>query len=239
MTLLFILIGGVIVMFIMLLGKGGAAGVDGYKPMDKDNPVGFYGSYIKYAGEKITLGERALYVDGTLSDEIAEKYDYVYNNFDEAMAAIKDGTEEEPMKVYIAPYVYWIDDPDDPEIRVADSGDVPYGMVIDCDFLTLIGLTDDPVNVVLAVNRGQTQGAKGNYTMFYFNGKGTRTENLTMGNYCNVDLEYPLKPELSREKRAEAITQAQLALTNGDKIVAINCNFLSRLNSCPFAGTTY
>ncbi len=212
--------------------------VDGYVALDQENPVVFGGDSILYDGELITLGEKAIYVDGTLSDDIADRYDYVYNDFKEAASAFVDGTEEEPMKVYIAPYVYWIDDPDDEEIRVAtDGGDIPYGLIINCNNLHLIGLTDEPDNVVLAVNRGQTQGAKGNYTMFYFDGNGTRTENLTMGNYCNVDLEYALKPELSREKRAEAITQAQLALTNGDKIVAVNCNFISRLNSCPFVGS--
>lgn len=212
--------------------------VDGYVALDQENPVYFGGDKILYNGELITLGEKAIYVDGKLSDDVANKYDYVYNDFKKAAAAFVDGSEEAPMKVYIAPYVYWIDNPDDEEIRVpADGGDIPYGLIINCENLHLIGLTDDPSNVVLAVNRGQTQGAKGNYTMFYFDGNGTRTENLTMGNYCNVDLEYPLKPELSREKRAEAITQAQLALTNGDKIVAINCNFLSRLNSCPFVGS--
>ncbi len=211
--------------------------VDGYVSLDKEEPIVFGGDSIIYNGEQITLGEKAIYVDGTLSDEVAGKYEYVYNDFVEAAEAFTDGTEDEPMKVYLAPYVYWIDDPDDEEIRVAASGDVPYGLVVGCENLHLIGLNSNPSNVVLAVNRGQTHGAKGNYTMFYFDGKGTRTENLTMGNYCNVDLEYPLKPELSREKRADAITQAQLAITNGDKIVAINCNFLSRLNTCPFVGT--
>ncbi len=215
----------------------GIVNVDGYEALDKEEPIIFCGDSIIYNGEQIALDKRSVYVDGTLSDEVAAKYEYVYNDFTEAAAAFMDGTEEEPMKVYLAPYVYWIDNPDDEEIRVATSGDIPYGLVIECDNLHLIGLNSNPSNVVLAVNRGQTQGAKGNYTMFYFDGKGTRTENLTMGNYCNVDLEYPLKPELSRAKRADAITQAQLALTNGDKIVAINCNFLSRLNACPFVGT--
>lgn len=215
-----------------------AENVDGYVALDESDPVEFGGDYIVYGGETITLGEKAIYIDGTLSDEVAEKYPYVYNDFVEAAAAFTDGTEEEPMKVYIAPYVYWIDDPDDEEIRTASGGDTPYGLVIKCNNLHLIGLTKDPYNVVLAVNRGQTQGAKGNYTMFYFDGNGTRTENLTMGNYCNVDLDYPLKPELSRAKRAEAITQSQIALTNGDKVVAVNCNFLSRLNACPFVGSS-
>lgn len=218
--------------------KASAASADNYVALDNSDPVEFFGTYIKYGGEKITLSEKCIYLDGSLSDDVVAKYDHVYNDFKKAATAFKSGTEAEPMKVYIAPYVYWIDDPDDETIRVAMGGDVPYGLVINCNYLQLIGLTKDPYNVVLAVNRGQTHGAKGNYTMFYFNGSNIRTENLTMGNYCNVDLEYSLKPELSRKKRAEAITQAQLALTNGDRIVATNCNFISRLNACPFVGSS-
>ncbi|MEZ4892837.1 MAG: hypothetical protein R2778_07445 [Saprospiraceae bacterium] len=73
---------------------------------------------------------------------------------------------------------------------------------------------------MLACNRGQTIGAQGNFTMFRFYGDGTSSENITFGNYCNVDLEFPLKPELSKKKRAEAIVQAQLIHCDGDKIVA-------------------
>lgn len=214
-----------------------AENVEGYVALDAADPVEFCGDHIVYGGETIVLGEKAIYVDGSLSDAVADRYPYVYNDFVDAAAAFTDGTEEEPMQVYLAPYVYWIDDPDDEEIRVAAGGDTPYGLVIDCDYLHLIGLTKNPYNVVLAVNRGQTQGAKGNYTMFYIDGRGTCTENLTMGNYCNVDLEYPLLPELSRPKRTETITQSQLVITNGDKVIARNCNFLSRLNACPFAGS--
>lgn len=211
------------------------------EPLDKSDPVYFYGETIEYKGEKITLGEKDIYIDGSLSDAVCEKYDYVYNDFVEAYkdGAMKTGTLEKPMNVYLAPYVYWIDNPDDPEVREGVNGDkIPYGLWIDCGYLSLNGLTDDPENVVLAVNRGQNAGAIGNYTMFYINGTGTHTENLTMGNYCCVDLEYPLMPSLSREKRQDAITQSQLVLTNGSKITAENCNFISRLNSCPFVGGT-
>ena len=232
-----VLLMGLLGFFNHGITRAAADSVEGYVALDAADPVEFCGSYIVYGGETITLGEKAIYIDGSLSDEMADRYEYVYNDFVKAAAAFQDGTETEPMKVYIAPYVYWIDDPDDPEIRVGAGGDTPYGLIINCENLHLIGLTKNPYNVVLAVNRGQTQGAKGNYTMFYIDGKGTRTENLTMGNYCNVDLEYPLKPELSREKRAEAITQSQLVITNGDKVFAKNCNFISRLNACPFAGS--
>ena len=233
---------GVLIMGIFSIFGGrekqvSAESVEGYVALDAKDPVEFCGDYIVYDGETIVLNEKAIYVDGSLSDEQADRYKYVYNSFTEAAAAFLDGTEEEPMQVYLAPYVYWIDDPEDEEIRTASGGDTPYGLVINCDNLHLIGLTKNPYNVVLAVNRGQTQGAKGNYTMFYIDGRGTHTENLTMGNYCNVDLEYPLDPKLSRPKRTETITQSQLVITNGDKVVAKNCNFLSRLNACPFVGS--
>lgn len=207
-------------------------------PLDSQDPVYFYGDSINYKGEDIALGDKAIYLDASLSDEICNTHDYVYNDFKDAANAFKNGTEAEPMKVYIAPYVYWVDDPDDPEIKKGIGNDpIPYALWINCNWLSLNGLTEDPYNVVLAVNRGQSQGAIGNYTMFYIDGQGTHTENLTMGNYCSVDLEYPLKPELGRDKRTSTVTQAQLVLTNGDKITSKNCNFISRLNSCPFVGS--
>lgn len=211
------------------------------QPLDTENPVKFYGETVEYAGKTITLGEHDIYIDATLSDAVCAKYDHVYNDFKEAYhaGAMKDGTAQAPMNVWIAPYVYWIDDPDDPAIREGVNGDpVPYGLWMNCNYLSLNGLTDKPENVVLAVNRGQSHGAKGNFTMFYINGTGTHTENLTMGNYCCMDLVYPLKKELNREKRTSTITQSQLCLTNGQKITAKNCNFVSRLNSCPFVGGT-
>lgn len=61
-------------------------------------------------------------------------------------------------------------------------------------------VNQNPENVVLASSRGQTQGAVGNFTMFDFWGDGLSVKNLTMGNYCNVDLEFPLKKELGRKK---------------------------------------
>jgi len=141
------------------------------------------------------------------------------------------------MTLYIAPWVYWIDDPDDPAVRKPKAGGrTPFGMEIDCEWLRFYGLNADPANVVLACNRGQTHGAEGNFTMFNLKGDGLYAENVTFGNYCNVDLEFPLNPSLNRKRRAEAIVQAQLVFTNADKAVARNVRFISRLNLCPFTG---
>lgn len=146
-------------------------------------------------------------------------------------------TEDTPLAIYIAPSVYWIDDPDDPAVRRPLPGEgIPYGLKVRVSHLRLIGLTDSPEHVIVASNRGQTQGAMGNFTMLHFTGEDIELENLTLGNYCNVDLDYPLNPALNRKRRADAIVQAQLAICEGDRVAARNCRFISRLNSCPLVG---
>jgi hypothetical protein len=221
-------------LFAMLVCS--AQPIDGYKSLDPGNPIAFFGSYIVYQGKTITLGTKAFFIDRQFSDEAAAKYPFVFNSVNKASEHLTNGSESSPMVLYLAPNVYWIDDPDDPAIRIPKNGSAPYGLIIECEWLRFYGLTDNPENVVLACNRGQTIGAQGNFTMFRFSGQGTSSENITFGNYCNIDLLYPLKPELGRLKRASAIVQAQLISCNGDKIVARNTRFVSRLNLCPFVG---
>ena len=73
--------------------------------------------------------------------------------------------------------------------------------------------------------------------MLHFIGKSLHTENMTFGNYCNVDLIYPKDPSLNRPKRRDAIVQAQLGICDGtDRVFARNCRFISRLNLCPMVG---
>ncbi|MFA9390010.1 MAG: hypothetical protein ACERKD_09390 [Prolixibacteraceae bacterium] len=207
-----------------------------YQSLDATDPILFGGDFIQYKGVGIQLGPKTFFVDGQLSDAEAALYPFVYNSVVEACKYITDGAENAPMVLYIAPYVYWIDNPDDPEVRKGKNGQGPFGLEIECEWLRFHGLSEHPENVVLACNRGQTIGAIGNFTMFKILGNGISSENITFGNYCNVDLEFPLKPELGREKRASAIVQAQLIICNGDKIVARNTRFISRLNLCPFVG---
>ncbi len=216
--------------------------LEGYTPMDSSDPVEFGGTYIKYQGETIQLSETAIYVDGSLSDELAAQYPYVYNDITKALSAdaLKNGTADNPMTVYVAPYVYWIDDPAATDtVQKTEGYSTPYGMVVNSDFLTIKGLTGNPDNIVLAGNRGQSHASNGNYTMFRFNCSGALTvKNITIGNYCSVDLDYPLMSELNQAKRTETITQAQLADVSGDKMFADNCNFISRLNLDPINGAS-
>ncbi len=208
-----------------------------YASTDLSQPITFLGDTIVYNNDTIKLHSKSFFIDGNLSDEFCAEYPFVFNSIQSAVKEITNGSESEPMTLYIAPWVYWIDDPDDPQVRKPASEDLaPYGMKIDCEWLTFYGLNNDPGNVILACNSGQTIGAEGNFTMFRFRGDGTKSENITFGNYCNVDLEFPLNPDLSRKKRASAIVQAQLIHCDGDKIYAKNTHFISRLNLCPFVG---
>lgn len=157
----------------------------------------------------------------------------IYNN---ALDAFKAIPEHGTTILEVMPGVYWLDDPDAPKVRTAPSG-LPFAVTIQTDSLIIRGLSGIPENTVFAVNRGQTQGAIGNYTMIHFIGKYVEAEGVTFGNYCNVDLVYPNKPELSRQARAKAIVQAQLAICERTETVRMtNCRFISRLNLCPFVG---
>jgi len=218
-----------------------AANVDGYVAIDSSDPIEFGGTYIVYGGQTITLGPKAIYVDGSLSQAVADSHQYVYTSITAALSAtaLTNGTEADPMTVYVAPYVYWIDNPDATNtVEKTTNYSVPYGMVVNCDWLKICGLTTNPYNVIIAGNRGQSNGANGNYTMFRFNGNGLNLNNVTIGNYCSIDLSYGLKPALGHARRTQAITQAQLGDVAGDKVVASNCNFISRLNLDPLGGGT-
>ncbi|MCR4824205.1 MAG: hypothetical protein K5849_02490 [Bacteroidales bacterium] len=192
---------------------------------------------IQYKGTAVELGPRALYVDGSLSAADAARSPYIFNDFREAMSHIQDGTRQEPMRIYIAPWVYWVDDPDDGQIRRAERGGTPFGMVVRCESLQLLGMTGRARDVILASARGQTQGAVGNFTMFDFWGDDLVVKDLTMGNYCDIDLVYPLRPELGRKAKYSAITQAQVSFCHGDRIYAENVRFEARLNLSPLSGS--
>lgn len=156
---------------------------------------------------------------------------FVHPTFQEAANHFCEG-----ITVYINPGVYWIDDPDDETVKVGENGREPFGMVVKCNKLHLIGLGECPEDVVLASQRGQTQGAIGNFTMFDFWCNQLVVENLTMGNYCNVDLVYPRNPQLNRKRRSDAITQAHVGYVHGDSLVAKHVRFISRLNLNPLNG---
>ncbi len=180
------------------------------------------------------LDARHLLLDGSLSDAQADSLPFVFNTLQEAVEHLADTTT-----LYIRPWVYWVDNPDTPDVVTGRDGREPLGMVITTTKLTLTGLTDDARRVVLASQRGQMQGAVGNFTMFDFHVDELTVENMTLGNYCNVDLDYPWQPALSRQRRSDAITQAHVGYVHGRQLTARNVRFISRLNLNPLNGARH
>ncbi len=72
--------------------------------------------------------------------------------------------------------------------------------------------------------------------MFRFDVEKLTVTDLTIGNYCSIDLVYPRDPSENRARRTDAVTQAQLAIQSGGSLYAENCRFVSRLNLCPICG---
>ena len=191
---------------------------------------------FSFDGKALTSSRNNIYVSSKAKTN-AKKF--TFNSMNEALAFAEKNAADSTT-IYIEPSVYWIDNPDDDGIRKPLNGEnEPFGMKVRISNLKIIGLSKNPEDVVLACNRGQTQGAVGNFTMFHFCGDNISILNITLGNYCNVDLTYPLSPKLNRKKRNDAIVQAQLAICNGDNYKAENCRFISRLNLCPFAGARH
>ena len=197
------------------------------------------GSEIKVQDRKIRLDERHLYLDCSLTQRQAESSPFLFRDLTELLDSgrLQDGNQENPMTVYLAPGVYWIAEPGDERICTAKPGDkLPYEKKVKCQWLFLEGLSQNPMDVVIAADKGQSHDCIGNYTMFHFEGDGLHLKNLTVGNYCNVDLVYPKDPSQNRKKRTSAVTQAQLGDVEGDCFFAENCRFISRLNLYPFCG---
>ncbi len=184
---------------------------------------------------KFRLDENTFYVDSRLGPGDM-KYPYMFRTIADAVRHLKDGTDEKPMRILFAPGVYWADNPDDTVVAVGINGREPFGMVIKCENLRFTGLTNDARNVIIASRRGQTQGAIGNFTMLDIWGNGLVVENMTLGNYCNVDLVFPLDTAENRCKRSDAITQAHVGYVHGDRMTARNVRFISRLNLNPLSG---
>lgn len=190
---------------------------------------------FKYKGTTLKSGNKCLYVNGkkTIPDM------FTFETVNEALryAERNNGKDTLWTDIYIEPSVYWIDNPDDEEERKPLPGSkTPFGMMLKLDRVRITGLSDNPEDIVLACNRGQTQGADGNFTMFHFTGSNIVAENITFGNYCNTDLIYPRNPKMNRRRRKDAIVQAQIAICKGDNYAMRNCRFISRLNLCPFVG---
>ena len=157
-------------------------------------------------------------VDGSLQQD-----DPAHNQFktlQAAYAAAPAGTAEKPTVIGIKPDVYFL-----------RGGDTETSLTITKNYITLLGLTNDRRNVVLADNRGNKEGASNNGYILMVNATGFTMMNLTLVNYCNLDYEYPGDPSKNLEMRSPVITQAVALQADGDKHVYSHVAFLSRLDT--------
>ncbi len=157
-------------------------------------------------------------VDGNLpKDDPADKK---LKTLQAAYEAAPEGTEQKPTVIGIKPNVYQL-----------PGGDAVPSMVIKKNWITFLGLTNNRRSVVLADNRGLSEGSSDDGFMLIVNCTGFTARNLTMLNYCNCDYEYPGDPSKNLKKRNPTITQAVALEAEGDKQVYENVALLSRLDT--------
>ena len=99
-----------------------------------------------------------LLLDSRFANEEVQKNPYTYNNIREVLSdgALNAATVEHPVTVYIAPGIYWLENPQSEAVIVReDPKDLyPYGCKVNCANLKLVGLSENPEDVVIAANRG-------------------------------------------------------------------------------------
>jgi Pectinesterase len=137
-----------------------------------------------------------------------------------AYAAAPAGTPTHPTVIGIKPDVYFL-----------RGGDTDPSLTITKNYITLLGLTTDRRNVVLADNRGNKEGASNNGYILMVNATGFSMINLTLVNYCNLDYEYPGDPSKNLKMRSPVITQAVALQADGDKHVYSHVALLGRLDT--------
>jgi pectin methylesterase-like acyl-CoA thioesterase len=142
-----------------------------------------------------------------------------------AYAAASAGTPTRQTVIGIKPDVY----------QITGTATTP-GLTISKNYITLLGLTNDHRNVVLADNRGNQEGA-GSPTASYngyviiVSATGFQARNLTILNYCNNDYEYPGNSAKNLTMRSPVITQAVALQASGDKHIYDHVALLSRLDT--------
>jgi Pectinesterase len=176
--------------------------------------------YHGYTGEPF---DTTAYSYDYLVDSSLPQDDPAHNQFktlQAAYAAAPAGTPEKPTVIGIKPDVYFL-----------HGGDTEASLTITKNYITLLGLTNDRRNVVLADNRGNKEGASNNGYILMVNATGFTMMNLTLVNYCNLDYEYPGDPSKNLKMRSSVITQAVALQADGDKHIYSHVAFLSRLDT--------
>ena len=177
--------------------------------------------YNGYTGVKFDTTKYAYdyLVDGSLAqDDAANKK---FKSLAAAYEAAPAGTAGKPTVIGIKPNLYLF--------HAAE--DAPASLTITKNYITLLGLTDDRRNVVIADNRGNKEGATNNGYVLDVNATGFSAINLTVVNFANMDYEYPGDASKNLKMRSPVITQAVAMNLRGDKHYYSHVAFLSRLDT--------
>ncbi|MBP3243766.1 MAG: hypothetical protein J6M59_01500 [Bacteroidaceae bacterium] len=208
--------------------------------IDPKYPIELLGQTIKYNGKYIEINDRHLLVCPNLEDSVYYSRKYVYRSVKEAFQEIPDElTTEGDIFLYLTPGVHWVDQRlpnDNKNVKMQMHNGVPTSVTFACHDLHIVGLNPNPENVVIAGNRGNMRGAVGDYAMFFLRTEGLYIENVTIGNYCNVSLKFPLNHSLDFEKITSQSTQAQLCIGLVNHMYAINCRFIGSEKATPPMG---
>jgi hypothetical protein len=168
-------------------------------------------------------------VDGTLAADQPTANPPMYRTLQNAYAAASAGTATNPTVIGIKPNLYNLD---------TTTPGTP-GLTISKNYITLLGLTNDQRNVVLYGDQGNEEGAGGptqTYDGYVIDvtATGFTARNLTIGNFCNVNYEYPGGPGVSPQtvpERSSTVTQAVAIETSGDKHIFDHVSLLSKLDT--------
>lgn len=146
----------------------------------------------------------------------------IYKTVQEAYEVAQPGIAENPTVIKIKPGVY-----------LMNGDETKNGLSITKDYITLIGDSDNPADIVLADNRGNNQGATSNYNSatVVSNCTGLTMKNISIYNYCNVDVPFEKDPSQALTKRSDLETQAFAYFGSGDKHYYENCQFISILDT--------
>ncbi len=154
----------------------------------------------------------------------------IYKTVQEAYEAAQPGTAENPTVITIKPGVY-----------LMNGDEANNGLSITKDYLTFIGDSDDPNDIVLADNRGNNQGSTSNYNSasVVSSCTGLTMKNISIYNYCNIDVPFEKDPSQALTKRSDLETQAFAYIGAGDKHIYENCQFISILDTMSCDARSY
>ena len=162
--------------------------------------------------------EQVFYVDGSLENTDSE-LPSVYSSLEMAIQEARNGTEEQPFRIYLEPGMY---------LLYGGAGEP--GIRIPWDYLELIGLGEDPSAVVIADNRGIMAGCTTHSETVEIAGTHFTAKNLTLLNFCNCDYPYRYNPSLNQRMRTSALTRAHCIAAAEDRkpddLTFIHVNFI-------------